>query len=59
MPAAADQSMFRVGLICSNTLPEVIVVEASGPGLIMLRIEDAFAACVSEMKESKRWQGKT
>ena len=58
-PASADPGTFRVGISCVGTLPEIIVIESSGPGHIALRIEDAFAACVDALKDSHQWQGKT
>jgi NCAIR mutase (PurE)-related protein len=56
-PASADPASFRVGLLCSGTMPVAIVIESSRPGLIAIDIGDVFGACVAALKESHQWQG--
>jgi hypothetical protein len=58
-PASADPAAFRVGLLCDGTLPVAIQVVALQPGTITLLMADAFDACVSELKESKRWRARS
>lgn len=56
MPATAQSPALRVGLSCEGAIPEFLVVDATGPATLVIRMSELYAACIADMPESKRWR---
>lgn len=54
--AGADLPAWRVGVSCDGVVPEHMVIEALGPGRLVIRLGDLFEHCVANVPESHRWR---